>query len=311
MQCQERNDDLPNCSIINILNSKGTVKEAEDPSKSYYCFYDFGANMLPRDECVENSDNIKKCMNDIKNITQPPLSDEKVLDVLYHNGILPQSNNKTFPGGIYIEGEGRCIVPDKYLKNPPEKVDKPSTPSNPPSPPSPLPIPNPYAVLYNILNNIFNNKNFDINEYKETLKYLENIKPGDIKNIVSSYIQSIKSNNSYTDVRQNIIKIFNTLNNNKDVIDLTVNFSVDIINDLQLLFNEINQQMDLSDSQKFSLDVNNLKNNLVAKLKNSKESPDTDSKNNNCGKFSTESIVIISVLIFLLVVFILLLIFKK
>ena len=142
-------------------------------------------------------------------------------------------------------------------------------------------------------------------------KYLENIQPADIKNLVSSYIQNTKKNNSYKDARQNIIKIFNTLNNNKDVIDLTVNFSVDIINDLQYLFNEINNQMDLSDSQKFSLDVNNLKNNLVAKLKNSKESPDTDSKNNNCGKFSTESIIIISILTFLLIFFALLWIFKK
>ena len=250
MQCQEKYDDgLPNCGIINILNSKGMVKE--DPSKSYYCFYDLQG--MYTDECVENSDNIKKCMNDIKNITQPPLSDEKVWDVLNHNGILPQRNNKTFPGGIYNEGGGECIVPDKYLKNPPEKVD---ILTNPPTNPSID------KNLNNILNNIFNDKNFDINQYKDELKYLNNIKPEDIKKNVSSYIQNIKTNGSYKDVKQNIINVFNILNNNKDVIDLTINFFVDIINDLEYLFNEINDQMELSDSQKFNLDINNFKNNL-------------------------------------------------
>ncbi len=286
---------MPNCGIINILNSKGTVKEAEDPSKNYYCFYDLQGIYI--DECVENSDNIKKCMNDIKNITQPPLSDEKVWDVLNHNGILPQRNNKTFPVGIYNEGGGECIVPDKYLKNPPEKVDIPTNQPNPSIDKN----------LNNILNNIFNNKNFDINQYKDELKYLNNIKPEDIKKNVSSYIQNIKTNGSYKDVKQNIINVFNILNNNKDVIDLTINFSVDIINDLEYLFNEINDQMELSDSQKFNLDINNFKNNLVAKLKNT----DTDSDSSNCKIFSTESIIIISILTFLLILFSLLWMFKK
>jgi hypothetical protein len=312
MQCQENQDDLPNCGIINILNSKGTLKEAKDPNKNYYCFYDLNGGMYV-DECVKNSDNIKKCINDFKNLTQPPLSDQKAWETLYLDGFLPKADNR-FPGG-FSPFDGTCIVPDKYLKNPPEKVDKPSTPPTTPpaTPPAtpPSPYVDPYSILNNILNNIFNNENFDISEYKNTLKYLENIKPEDIKNLVSSYIQNAKTNNSYEDIRQNIIKIFNTLNNNKDVINLTVNFSVDIINDLQSLFNEINNQMKLSDSQKFSLDVDNLKNNLVTKIKNSEVSPDTDSKNNNCVTFSTESIIVISILTFLLILFAFLWVFKK
>ena len=156
MQCQEKDDELPNCGIINILNSKGTVKEAEDPSQSYYCFYDLQGGMYI-DECVGNSDNIKKCMNDIKNLTQPPLSDEKVWDVLNNNGILPSSNNMTFPGGSL--SIGRCLVPDRYLKNPPEKVDKPSKPPATPPATPPTPYIDPYSNLNNILNNIFNNGN--------------------------------------------------------------------------------------------------------------------------------------------------------
>ena len=303
-QCIQNTYDLPGCDIVNILNAKGTIKNVNG---EHYCFYDFGNNVSYTDMrgCLEGSNNFKKCKDSIKSKTN--FTDEQVWNTVFYNEILPKRTN-TFPGGFLDNDDTTCIVPDKYLKNPPEKVDKPS---NPPPATPPAPYIDPSVNLNNILFNIFNNGNFDISEYKNNLKYLENIQPADIKNIVSSYIQSVKTNNSYKDARQNIIKIFNTLNNNKDVINLTVNFSVDIINDLQYLFNEINQQMDLSDSQKFSLDVNNLKNNLVAKLQNSKESPYTDSKNNNCTTFSTESIIIISILTFLLILFVLLWVFKK
>jgi len=252
--------------------------------------------------CLQDSNNIKKCQDTIK--SKLNVTDELAQEAMFYNGILPKRTN-TFPGGIMDNDETTCIVPDKYLKNPPEKVDKPSTP--PVTPPSPYI--DPYSNLNNILNNIFNNKNFDINEYKEALKYLESIQPSDIKKFVSSYIQNIKSNNTYEDIRQNIIKIFNILNNNKETVDLTFNFSVDMINDLKTLISEINVQMALDNSQKFNLDINNIKNNLISKLKNSDNTNVSDK--NNCKTFSTESIVVISILIFLLVIFILLLIFKK
>jgi hypothetical protein len=305
MQCQENKDDLPNCGIKNILNSKGTVKESDDPNKNYYCFYEVPP--MEQQECMLNSDNIKSCMKDIQNLSNPPLKYEKVWDILSNNGILPKTDKNFIYG--FSQFDGTCLVPDKYLKNPPEKVDSP--PITPPFPfPSPSPNINPYSDLTNILNNIFNNKNFDINDYKDTLTYLDHIKPSDIKKYVASYIQTAKKNNSYKDARQNIIKIFNILNKNKDIIDLSVNFSVDIINDLQSLLEEINEQMNLDDSQKFNLDIDNIKNNLIFKLKNSDDSDNSVNKN-NCRKFSTESIIIISILIFLVLLFIILWILKK
>ena len=172
-QCIQDTDDLPGCDIVNILNAKGTIKNVNG---EHYCFYDFGNNVSYTDMrgCLEGSNNFKKCKDSIKSKTN--FTDEQVWNTVFYNEMLPKRTN-TFPGGFLDNDDTTCLVPDKYLKNPPEKVDKtlnppvtpatpPATPATPATPVTPVtpatPPATPYINPSTNLNNIFSTESIII-----------------------------------------------------------------------------------------------------------------------------------------------------